>query len=134
MRWGAVWAEAIPPLPQAPGPPRPGLVPISIIGAEDEDFENELKTVRGRWGGKASVPGSLGPQPSSPNLSVPSPTLGPVLCLQMLSLGLLSLAISLSLIFLVPPSSSPHPILNAPPLQHSLSPCLTPVFITAPAP
>ncbi|XP_059759920.1 rho guanine nucleotide exchange factor 1 isoform X4 [Balaenoptera ricei] len=28
----------------APGPPRPGLVPISIIGAEDEDFENELKT------------------------------------------------------------------------------------------
>ncbi|XP_022441235.1 rho guanine nucleotide exchange factor 1 isoform X7 [Delphinapterus leucas] len=28
----------------APGPPRPGPVPISIIGAEDEDFENELKT------------------------------------------------------------------------------------------
>uniref|UniRef100_A0A8C0W9Y4 Rho guanine nucleotide exchange factor 1 n=1 Tax=Castor canadensis TaxID=51338 RepID=A0A8C0W9Y4_CASCN len=28
----------------APGPPRPGLVPISIIGAEDEDFENELET------------------------------------------------------------------------------------------
>ncbi|XP_064345462.1 rho guanine nucleotide exchange factor 1 isoform X3 [Camelus dromedarius] len=28
----------------APGPPRPGLVPVSIIGAEDEDFENELKT------------------------------------------------------------------------------------------
>uniref|UniRef100_A0A8C2SGV3 DH domain-containing protein n=1 Tax=Capra hircus TaxID=9925 RepID=A0A8C2SGV3_CAPHI len=28
----------------APGPPRPGLVPISIIGAEDEDFEIELKT------------------------------------------------------------------------------------------
>ncbi|XP_053460849.1 rho guanine nucleotide exchange factor 1 isoform X3 [Nycticebus coucang] len=27
-----------------PGPPRPGLVPISIIGAEDEDFENELET------------------------------------------------------------------------------------------
>ncbi|XP_040108602.1 rho guanine nucleotide exchange factor 1 isoform X3 [Oryx dammah] len=27
----------------APGPPRPGLVPVSIIGAEDEDFENELK-------------------------------------------------------------------------------------------
>ncbi|XP_012888119.1 PREDICTED: rho guanine nucleotide exchange factor 1 isoform X3 [Dipodomys ordii] len=27
----------------APGPPRPGLVPISIIGAEDEDFENELE-------------------------------------------------------------------------------------------
>uniref|UniRef100_A0A452FMA8 Rho guanine nucleotide exchange factor 1 n=1 Tax=Capra hircus TaxID=9925 RepID=A0A452FMA8_CAPHI len=39
-----MWAEAIPPLPQAPGPPRPGLVPISIIGAEDEDFEIELKT------------------------------------------------------------------------------------------
>uniref|UniRef100_A0A8C5UVH1 Rho guanine nucleotide exchange factor 1 n=1 Tax=Microcebus murinus TaxID=30608 RepID=A0A8C5UVH1_MICMU len=33
-----------PPLPQAPGPPRPGLVPVSIIGAEDEDFENELET------------------------------------------------------------------------------------------
>uniref|UniRef100_A0A8C6EW54 Rho guanine nucleotide exchange factor 1 n=1 Tax=Marmota marmota marmota TaxID=9994 RepID=A0A8C6EW54_MARMA len=30
-------------LPQAPGPPRPGLVPVSIIGAEDEDFENELE-------------------------------------------------------------------------------------------
>ncbi|XP_007458652.1 PREDICTED: rho guanine nucleotide exchange factor 1 isoform X3 [Lipotes vexillifer] len=28
----------------APGPPRPGLVPVCIIGAEDEDFENELKT------------------------------------------------------------------------------------------
>nr|KAF6409001.1 Rho guanine nucleotide exchange factor 1 [Rousettus aegyptiacus] len=28
----------------APGPPRPGLVPLSIIGAEDEDFENELET------------------------------------------------------------------------------------------
>lgn len=28
----------------APGPPRPGLVPVSIIGAEDEDFENELET------------------------------------------------------------------------------------------
>ncbi|XP_071460244.1 rho guanine nucleotide exchange factor 1 isoform X3 [Marmota flaviventris] len=27
----------------APGPPRPGLVPVSIIGAEDEDFENELE-------------------------------------------------------------------------------------------
>ncbi|KAM9224653.1 rho guanine nucleotide exchange factor 1 isoform 2-T5 [Dugong dugon] len=27
----------------ASGPPRPGLVPISIIGAEDEDFENELE-------------------------------------------------------------------------------------------
>ncbi|XP_070306873.1 rho guanine nucleotide exchange factor 1 isoform X2 [Odocoileus virginianus] len=27
-----------------PGPPRPGLVPVSIIGAEDEDFEIELKT------------------------------------------------------------------------------------------
>ncbi|XP_012666633.1 rho guanine nucleotide exchange factor 1 [Otolemur garnettii] len=27
-----------------PGPPKPGLVPISIIGAEDEDFENELET------------------------------------------------------------------------------------------
>uniref|UniRef100_A0A452QRL2 Rho guanine nucleotide exchange factor 1 n=1 Tax=Ursus americanus TaxID=9643 RepID=A0A452QRL2_URSAM len=36
--------EPIPPLPQAPGPPRPGLVPVSIIGAEDEDFENELET------------------------------------------------------------------------------------------
>lgn len=47
MRWGALWAEATPPLPQALGPPRPGLVPISIIGAEDEDFENELETVRG---------------------------------------------------------------------------------------
>uniref|UniRef100_A0A8C7C9G5 Rho guanine nucleotide exchange factor 1 n=1 Tax=Neovison vison TaxID=452646 RepID=A0A8C7C9G5_NEOVI len=28
----------------APGPLRPGLVPVSIIGAEDEDFENELET------------------------------------------------------------------------------------------
>uniref|UniRef100_A0A4W2HZ40 Rho guanine nucleotide exchange factor 1 n=1 Tax=Bos indicus x Bos taurus TaxID=30522 RepID=A0A4W2HZ40_BOBOX len=28
----------------APGPPRPGLAPVSIIGAEDEDFEIELKT------------------------------------------------------------------------------------------
>uniref|UniRef100_A0A8C2YJ72 Regulator of G protein signalling-like domain-containing protein n=2 Tax=Chinchilla lanigera TaxID=34839 RepID=A0A8C2YJ72_CHILA len=28
----------------APGLPRPGLVPVSIIGAEDEDFENELET------------------------------------------------------------------------------------------
>ncbi|XP_057568720.1 rho guanine nucleotide exchange factor 1 [Hippopotamus amphibius kiboko] len=28
----------------APGPPRPGPVPVSIIGAEDEDFENELKS------------------------------------------------------------------------------------------
>ncbi|XP_055992734.1 rho guanine nucleotide exchange factor 1 isoform X1 [Sorex fumeus] len=28
----------------APGAPRPGPVPISIIGAEDEDFENELET------------------------------------------------------------------------------------------
>ncbi|KAF5921268.1 hypothetical protein HPG69_009165 [Diceros bicornis minor] len=28
----------------APGHPRPGLVPVSIIGAEDEDFENELET------------------------------------------------------------------------------------------
>ncbi|CAH7383332.1 rho guanine nucleotide exchange factor 1 isoform X4 [Phodopus roborovskii] len=27
----------------APGPPRPGVIPISIIGAEDEDFENELE-------------------------------------------------------------------------------------------
>ncbi|XP_037015898.2 rho guanine nucleotide exchange factor 1 isoform X2 [Artibeus jamaicensis] len=27
-----------------PGAPRPGLVPVSIIGAEDEDFENELET------------------------------------------------------------------------------------------
>ncbi|XP_036045397.1 rho guanine nucleotide exchange factor 1 isoform X1 [Onychomys torridus] len=27
----------------APGPPRPGLTSISIIGAEDEDFENELE-------------------------------------------------------------------------------------------
>lgn len=27
----------------APGPPRPGVMPISIIGAEDEDFENELE-------------------------------------------------------------------------------------------
>ncbi|XP_006988152.1 rho guanine nucleotide exchange factor 1 isoform X3 [Peromyscus maniculatus bairdii] len=27
----------------APGPPRPGLMSISIIGAEDEDFENELE-------------------------------------------------------------------------------------------
>ncbi|XP_052618487.1 rho guanine nucleotide exchange factor 1 isoform X4 [Peromyscus californicus insignis] len=26
-----------------PGPPRPGLMSISIIGAEDEDFENELE-------------------------------------------------------------------------------------------
>ncbi|XP_011381106.1 rho guanine nucleotide exchange factor 1 isoform X3 [Pteropus vampyrus] len=26
------------------GPPRSGLVPLSIIGAEDEDFENELET------------------------------------------------------------------------------------------
>ncbi|XP_045041382.1 rho guanine nucleotide exchange factor 1 isoform X3 [Desmodus rotundus] len=28
----------------APGLPRHGLVPVSIIGAEDEDFENELET------------------------------------------------------------------------------------------
>ncbi|XP_054435486.1 rho guanine nucleotide exchange factor 1 isoform X1 [Pteronotus mesoamericanus] len=28
----------------APGTPRHGLVPVSIIGAEDEDFENELET------------------------------------------------------------------------------------------
>nr|XP_005909050.2 PREDICTED: rho guanine nucleotide exchange factor 1 [Bos mutus] len=28
----------------APGPPRPSLAPVSIIGAEDEDFEIELKT------------------------------------------------------------------------------------------
>ncbi|XP_076987765.1 rho guanine nucleotide exchange factor 1 isoform X2 [Tamandua tetradactyla] len=28
----------------APGTPRPGLVPVSIIGAEDEDFEDELET------------------------------------------------------------------------------------------
>ncbi|XP_033054077.1 rho guanine nucleotide exchange factor 1 isoform X3 [Trachypithecus francoisi] len=28
----------------SPGPSRPSLVPISIIGAEDEDFENELET------------------------------------------------------------------------------------------
>ncbi|EGW10462.1 Rho guanine nucleotide exchange factor 1 [Cricetulus griseus] len=28
---------------QAPGPPRPGVMPVSIIGAEDEDFENELE-------------------------------------------------------------------------------------------
>ncbi|XP_027286172.1 rho guanine nucleotide exchange factor 1 isoform X8 [Cricetulus griseus] len=27
----------------APGPPRPGVMPVSIIGAEDEDFENELE-------------------------------------------------------------------------------------------
>ncbi|XP_049643185.1 rho guanine nucleotide exchange factor 1 [Suncus etruscus] len=27
-----------------PGAPRPGSMPISIIGAEDEDFENELET------------------------------------------------------------------------------------------
>ncbi|KAL6083653.1 hypothetical protein STEG23_027644, partial [Scotinomys teguina] len=27
----------------APGPPRPGMTSISIIGAEDEDFENELE-------------------------------------------------------------------------------------------
>lgn len=27
----------------APGPPRTGLVSVSIIGAEDEDFENELE-------------------------------------------------------------------------------------------
>ncbi|XP_051692470.2 rho guanine nucleotide exchange factor 1 isoform X5 [Oryctolagus cuniculus] len=27
----------------APGPPRPGLAPVSIIGAEDEDFENDLE-------------------------------------------------------------------------------------------
>lgn len=30
---------------QAPGPPRPGVMPVSIIGAEDEDFENELEAV-----------------------------------------------------------------------------------------
>ncbi|XP_027286168.1 rho guanine nucleotide exchange factor 1 isoform X4 [Cricetulus griseus] len=29
----------------APGPPRPGVMPVSIIGAEDEDFENELEVV-----------------------------------------------------------------------------------------
>lgn len=63
MRWGALWAEASPLLPQAPGLPRHGLVPVSIIGAEDEDFENELETVRGRWSGRASVPCYLGPQP-----------------------------------------------------------------------
>ncbi|KAK2491111.1 hypothetical protein MC885_020072 [Smutsia gigantea] len=28
----------------APGPTRPGLAPVSIIGAEDEDFENELES------------------------------------------------------------------------------------------
>ncbi|XP_017510140.3 rho guanine nucleotide exchange factor 1 isoform X4 [Manis javanica] len=28
----------------APGPARPSLVPVSIIGAEDEDFENELES------------------------------------------------------------------------------------------
>ncbi|XP_014979547.2 rho guanine nucleotide exchange factor 1 isoform X8 [Macaca mulatta] len=28
----------------SPGPSRPGLVPVSIIGAEDEDFENELES------------------------------------------------------------------------------------------
>ena len=134
MRWGALWAEAIPPLPQAPGPPRPGLVPISIIGAEDEDFENELKTVRGRWGGRASVPGPLGPQPSSPVFSVPSPTLGPVLCLQMLSLSLLSLPISLSLIFLVPPSSSPHPIVSAPPITAQTLTLFNPSFYRCPRP
>lgn len=92
---GAMWAEAIPPLPQALGPPRPGLMPVSIIGAEDEDFEIELKTVRGRRAGKASVSGSPGPQPSSPILSVPS-RLRPVLHPLMLSFGLLSLPISLS--------------------------------------
>ena len=95
VRRGAMWAEAIPPLPQAPGPPRPGLVPISIIGAEDEDFEIELKTVRGTWAGKGSVSSSPGPQPSSPMLSVCA-SLHPVLHPLMLSFGLLSLPISLS--------------------------------------
>lgn len=68
---GAMWAEAIPPLPQAPGPPRPGLVPVSIIGAEDEDFEIELKTVRG---GGLEKPLSQAPRGPSPQaLSSASP-------------------------------------------------------------
>lgn len=95
VRRGAMRAEAIPPLPQAPGPPRPGLAPVSIIGAEDEDFEIELKTVRERRAGKASVSGSPGPQPSSPMPSVRT-GLHPVLHPLMLSLGLLSLPICLS--------------------------------------
>lgn len=104
--WGALWAEANPSLPQAPGPPRPGLVPVSIIGAEDEDFENELEAVRS-WSGKASVPGAPAPQVPS---SVSPPTSGPVLCPQMLSRC--SLSKPFSLVFVVPPSSSPHPILD----------------------
>lgn len=112
--WGAPWAEANPPLPQAPGPPRPGLVPVSIIGAEDEDFENELEAVRS-WSGKASVPGVPAPQVPS---SVSPPTSGPVLCPQMLPLSAL-----LSLVFVVPSSSSPHPILD--PTLFTLTPTLS---------
>ncbi|XP_061244446.1 rho guanine nucleotide exchange factor 1 isoform X4 [Bos javanicus] len=43
----------------APGPPRPGLAPVSIIGAEDEDFEIELKTLCCLH---ADMLGSLGPK------------------------------------------------------------------------
>jgi hypothetical protein len=45
VRWEPCGLKLSLPFLQAPGPPRPGLVPISIIGAEDEDFENELETV-----------------------------------------------------------------------------------------
>lgn len=50
---------------QAPGPPRSGLVSI-IIGAEDEDFENELEAVS-RVGWESVHQG-----PSSPSWDVSS--------------------------------------------------------------
>lgn len=53
--WGLKWSLPL----QAPGPPRAGLVSI-IIGAEDEDFENELEAVSRRgWGGKVSTKRSI---------------------------------------------------------------------------
>lgn len=114
-----LWAEAIPPLPQAPGPPRPGLVPVSIIGAEDEDFENELKTVGEREVGWKSFCPRLPEAPSSVSL----PASGPVLHPQMLSLCPLSLPVSF---FNLPGtcllSPLPHP--QCPPLQRRLLPCL----------
>ncbi|KFO33629.1 Rho guanine nucleotide exchange factor 1 [Fukomys damarensis] len=42
MPCGALEMEDVAPR-AASGLPRPGLVPVSIIGAEDEDFENELE-------------------------------------------------------------------------------------------
>lgn len=131
MRWGALRAEANPPLPQAPGPPRPGLVPISIIGAEDEDFENELETVRKRWHGKASVLCSLGPQPLKSRLQCPLP---PQVQFSVLrgypaaSSQCPSLFLSLSIHQKVPgkgegqaqdPSSTPHSLTSFPTPQNS---------------